>query len=45
MARDLIRARGAKAQLCVIHDGRVIVDESFGCGPDDLFWIFSASKP
>ena len=42
---ELIRARGAAAQLCVIHHGRVIVDESFGCDPGALFWIFSASKP
>jgi CubicO group peptidase (beta-lactamase class C family) len=44
-AVDLVRARGAKAQLCVVRDGRVVLDRSFSCEPDDLFWIFSASKP
>ncbi|WP_170323516.1 serine hydrolase domain-containing protein [Cryptosporangium phraense] len=42
---DLIEARGAAAQLCVIHDGRVVIDEAYGCEPDALFWLFSASKP
>lgn len=40
-----IAARGARAQLCVIQHGRVVHDESYGCEPDALFWIFSASKP
>jgi CubicO group peptidase (beta-lactamase class C family) len=44
-AADLVRVRGARAQLCVVKDGRVVLDRSFGCAPDDLFWIFSASKP
>ena len=44
-AVDLIQARGAIAQLCVLRDGRVVVDKSFGCPPDALFWLFSASKP
>jgi CubicO group peptidase (beta-lactamase class C family) len=42
---DLVRGRGAIAQLCVIREGQVLVDRSFGCRPDSLFWIFSASKP
>jgi CubicO group peptidase (beta-lactamase class C family) len=28
-----------------LRDGRVIVDRAFGCRADDLFWIFSTSKP
>jgi CubicO group peptidase (beta-lactamase class C family) len=44
-AGPLIAARGARAQLCVIQHGRVVLDESYGCEPDALFWIFSASKP
>lgn len=44
-ALALVRGRGALAQLYVVHDGRVIVDRSFGCGPDALFWTFSAGKP
>jgi CubicO group peptidase (beta-lactamase class C family) len=42
---DLVQARGAAAQLCVILDGKVLLDRSFGCEPNSLFWIFSASKP
>jgi CubicO group peptidase (beta-lactamase class C family) len=38
-------ARGIAAQLCVIHNGRNVLDRAFGCRPDDLFWIFSTSKP
>ncbi|MGW5187943.1 serine hydrolase domain-containing protein [Kribbella sp. NPDC004138] len=41
----LIEARGAVAQLCVVRDGRTVVDRSFGCSPNALFWLFSASKP
>ncbi|GAA2800622.1 serine hydrolase domain-containing protein [Kribbella solani] len=44
-AVELVRARGAVAQLCVVRNGRVAVDLSFGCEPSALFWIFSASKP
>lgn len=44
-AVDLVRARGGAAQLCVLSHGTVVLDRSFGCAPDDLFWIFSASKP
>ncbi|MDT3442133.1 MULTISPECIES: serine hydrolase [unclassified Pseudofrankia] len=42
---SLVRARGAAAQLCVIRNGRVILDQSFGCRPDALFLLFSAGKP
>lgn len=44
-AVGLIQDRGAIAQLCVIRDGQLVVDKSFGCPPDALFWLFSASKP
>src|SRR4051794_29801462 len=44
-ALDVVRSRGARAQLCVLRDGQVVLDRSFGCEPDSLFWIFSASKP
>jgi CubicO group peptidase (beta-lactamase class C family) len=42
---DLVEARGATAQLCVLRHGRVVLDRSFGCFPDSLFLIYSASKP
>jgi len=44
-AIELVEARGVPAQLCVIHDGKVVLDRAFGCDPDGLFWIFSAGKP
>lgn len=44
-AVDLVRARGALAQLCVIRDGHVVLDRSFGCDHDALFWVYSVSKP
>jgi CubicO group peptidase (beta-lactamase class C family) len=44
-AARLVRARGVPAQLCVIHEDRIILDLAAGCRPDDLFWLFSASKP
>ncbi|MEU4288147.1 serine hydrolase domain-containing protein [Kribbella sp. NPDC026596] len=44
-ALELVEARGAIAQLCVVRDGQVVVDRSLGCPPDALFWLFSASKP
>lgn len=42
---DLVRARGARASLCVLREGRVVLDLGVGGPPDALFWIFSASKP
>ncbi|MFI5734238.1 serine hydrolase domain-containing protein [Kribbella sp. NPDC051587] len=44
-AIEQVQTRRGVAQLCVIRDGRVVVDQSFGCEPDALFWLFSASKP
>ena len=29
----------------MLHSGRVVLDEAFGCSPDSLFFLFSASKP
>lgn len=33
-AVELVRARGAVAQLCVLHRGEVALDRTFGCEPD-----------
>lgn len=44
-ALALVRARGARAQMHVLRDGRPILDRAFGCDPDALFWTFSAGKP
>lgn len=41
----LAAARRCPAQLCVIHRGQVVLDESIGCRADSLFFLFSASKP
>jgi CubicO group peptidase (beta-lactamase class C family) len=41
----LVRARGARAALVVQRGGRTVLDRSFGCRPDALFWTFSAGKP
>ena len=43
-AIELVEARGAIAQLCVLRDGQVVIDRSFGCPPDALFWLFSAYR-
>jgi CubicO group peptidase (beta-lactamase class C family) len=42
---QLVRARGVPAQLCVIADDRIVLDLAVNCRPDDLFWLFSTSKP
>jgi CubicO group peptidase (beta-lactamase class C family) len=44
-AVELVETRGGIAQLCVLRGGQVLLDRSFGCRADSLFWIFSASKP
>lgn len=44
-ALDLVHARGATAQLCVLRDGQVVLDRAVGCRPDAEFLIFSAGKP
>jgi CubicO group peptidase (beta-lactamase class C family) len=42
---DLVRTHGAVAQLCVLRQGQVILDRTFGCRPDAQFLLFSAGKP
>ncbi|MFK4088567.1 serine hydrolase domain-containing protein [Kribbella sp. NPDC020789] len=44
-AIEQVQTRRGAAQLCVVRDGRVVVDRWFGCEPDSLFWLFTASKP
>lgn len=44
-AARLVQARGVPAQLCVIAGDRTVLDLAVGCRPDDLFWLFSTSKP
>jgi CubicO group peptidase (beta-lactamase class C family) len=44
-ARHLIWERGSPAQLCIVARGRIVLNEAFGCLPDALFFLFSASKP
>jgi Beta-lactamase len=44
-AARLVAARSRRTQLCVIWHGRVVLDRAFGCPPDSLFFLFSASKP
>jgi CubicO group peptidase (beta-lactamase class C family) len=39
------RRRGACAQICAIHHDQVVLDRVWGCSPDALFYIYSASKP
>ncbi|MCL2464948.1 MAG: beta-lactamase family protein [Micrococcales bacterium] len=43
-AVELVRRRGARAQLVVLRDGVTLLDCAFGCAPDALFFPFSASK-
>ncbi len=39
------RRHGAAAQVCVVRDGRVVLDRVVRCRPESLFLIYSASKP
>ena len=41
----MIQARGDAAQVCVLRHGRVVLDRTFNCAPDSLFWLLSTSKP
>jgi hypothetical protein len=43
-ALDLVRARKAAAQLCVLRDGNVVLDRAFGCGPEALTDRLTASR-
>jgi len=44
-AVELAAAWSPRGQLTVIRHGRLALDVAFGCAPDALFWLFSASKP
>ena len=41
----LAAAWSDRGQLRVERGGRLALDLTFGCAPDSLFWLFSASKP
>jgi CubicO group peptidase (beta-lactamase class C family) len=41
----MVRRRRGAAQICVWHNDSLVIDETFGCGDDALFWTFSAGKP
>jgi CubicO group peptidase (beta-lactamase class C family) len=42
---DVVRRRGARAQVCVMRHGEVVFEHRHRCGPDALFYLFSTSKP
>lgn len=42
---ERVESFGATAQLCVLKDGRVLLDRSFGVAADTPFVVFSAGKP
>ncbi len=44
-AVKLIQTRGGASALCLLKDGKVLLDRHFGTDSEALFWIFSASKP
>jgi CubicO group peptidase (beta-lactamase class C family) len=44
-AVEMVTARRAVAQLCVLRDGEVVLDRTFGCDDENLFPLFSVSKP
>lgn len=44
-AVTLARGWSTRGQLRVERHGRVVLETAWGCGPDALFWLFSASKP
>jgi len=41
----LARAWSTRGQLRVEHRHQVLVETAWGCEPNALFWLFSASKP
>jgi CubicO group peptidase (beta-lactamase class C family) len=41
----MVAERGALAQLCVLRDGEVVLDEAYGVEHDTPFLLFSAGKP
>ena len=44
-ATALATAWSSRGQLRVEQHGQVLLDAVWGCEPDALFWLFSASKP
>jgi hypothetical protein len=42
---QLAARTGRAAQLCVLRNGEVVLDDSIGCSREALFLIYSASKP
>ncbi|MEU4240198.1 serine hydrolase domain-containing protein [Actinoplanes sp. NPDC026619] len=44
-AVELIEERPNRAQLCVIRDGQVVLDQAWGADADTPFLLFSAGKP
>lgn len=44
-ATAIATAWSDRGQLRIERGGRLALDISFGCTPDSLFWLFSASKP
>lgn len=42
--REVDEGRSPAVQIAVAHDGRVVVDETFGAAPDSRFLAFSATK-
>ena len=44
-ALDLAASRRAKARLCVVRYGRIVLNRGIGCDPEALFLAFSAGKP
>jgi CubicO group peptidase (beta-lactamase class C family) len=44
-ALELVLGDGGIAQLCVLRHGQVVLDRQVGCTAQELFWLFSASKP
>jgi len=41
----IVSERGAAAQLCVIRDGRIVLDRAWGVDREAPFLLFSAGKP
>lgn len=44
-ARSLAAGRGGVWSLLVVRGGQTLFEERQGCGPDDLFYSFSVTKP
>lgn len=44
-AIEVVRGTGARAHLCVLRHGRVVLRRTFGCSPEALFIVYSAGKP